>query len=340
MILRFCRLVLVFAVTLASSRPALAINAHDIPSDVPVTQLISSATAALAQGNAQDALTYFDVAIHRDPQNYLTIFRRGAAYLQLGKTSHASSDFDRALAIKPGFEAALVQRANIRSRQGDWAGARADFDAAGKKHGEDIANIDAAQHAERLSEEAEKQSDWEACTTHAEVAIQVASTAPGLRRRRAKCLFERGEFERGVSDLYHITVLSGSRDAYVQSSAILFFALGDTEQGMAQVSKCLRMDPDIQACSKLRKAEKRLDKTIKKIRTSMEKRRYNDAVKLLIASDDDIGLLKEIDEVDKEYRAAGILPATAPSNLHNTMVELTCESYVEVCPSRRRPCSR
>ena len=103
MILPLQTLALGAAFAISSLSLAQALSASDIPADIPVSQLISSATAALAQGNGQDALTYFDVAITRDPQNYLTIFRRGAAYLQLGKHSQASHDFDRVLSIKPTF---------------------------------------------------------------------------------------------------------------------------------------------------------------------------------------------------------------------------------------------
>lgn len=98
---------------------AAALSPSEIPADTPVSQLIKTASVKLASGNTQDALTYFDVAITRDPKNYLTYFRRGAAYLSLGKTTQAQSDFDKVLEIKPGFEGALVQRAKIKSRKAD-----------------------------------------------------------------------------------------------------------------------------------------------------------------------------------------------------------------------------
>lgn len=117
MILRLSTLALGLLSTASALSPA------DKPADTPVSQLIKDASVKLATGNAQDALVYFDVAIARDPQNYLTFFRRGAAYLSLGRAVQAQHDFDKVLELKPGFEGALVQRAKIRARKADWAAA-------------------------------------------------------------------------------------------------------------------------------------------------------------------------------------------------------------------------
>ena len=97
------------ALGLLSTAPLTnALSTSEIPTDTPVSQLLKDASIKLATGNAQDALTYFDVAISRDPKNYLTFFKRGAAYLSLGRTVQAQSDFDKVLELKPGFEGALV----------------------------------------------------------------------------------------------------------------------------------------------------------------------------------------------------------------------------------------
>ncbi|KAK8222107.1 hypothetical protein M8818_000277 [Zalaria obscura] len=318
------------AIALTSIPLACAISAADIPSDTPVNQLISSATAALASGKAQDALTYFDVAISRDPNNYLNIFRRGAAYLQLGKSAQATQDFDKVLAIKPTFEGALVQRAKLRSRNADWDGAKSDYMAAGKKGGEEIAELEQAQGAAILSAKAEKIGDWAGCTSNADVAIQIAGADLDLRQRRSRCRLEKGEIEEGISDLYHIAQFSSSSNAHMQISASLFFALNETANGMSQARKCLHSDPDSKPCSKLLKREKAIDKRMKKISEFMAKRQYTNAVKLLVPQGDEPGLLKEVQDDTKVYKDQGIIHEKAPSKLYEGLVELTCESYTEM----------
>lgn len=319
------------AIALASIPYINALSAADIPSDTPVSQLITSATAALAQGQAQDALTYFNVAVDRDPRNYLTIFRRGAAYLQLGKSAQANQDFDRVLAIKPTFEGALIQRAKIRSRNGNWAEASSDYKAAGKGNSEEMKELQEAQGAETLSAEAENAGDWGGCTSHADVAIAVAGSALGLRQRRARCRFEKGEIVEGISDLLHVAQMSSSTDAHLQISATSFFALNESDNGMSQLRKCLHSDPDSKACSKLLKREKKLNKERQKVEEYVSKRQFNQAVKLLEPSKEDPGFLKEIQQEYEEHRQQGTIPKNAPSNLYNGLVELTCEALTEVC---------
>lgn len=318
------------AIAVSSLPLVTALNAKDIPADIPVSQLISSATTALAQGNGQDALTYFDVAINRDPQNYLTIFRRGAAYLQLGKSSQASHDFDRVLAIKPTFEGALVQRAKIKSRNGNWDSAKSDYEAAGKKNGDEIRELLEAQQAASLSAEAEKASHWADCTAHADVAILVAGGAMDLRHRRARCRFEKGDIVEALSDLLHIAQFASGSSEHLQISATSFYSLNEPEAGLGQVKKCMHSDPDSKPCRKLLKAEKTIDKQLKKIREAMEKRRHVNAVNMLVPTSDDEGILKTVKDATKQYRDEGLIHKNAPDRLYNHLIELTCEAYTEM----------
>jgi len=308
----------------------IAFSAADIPSDTPVSQLITSATTELAKGNGQDALTYFDVAVARDPQNYLTIFRRGAAYLQLGKHSQAGQDFDKVLKIKPTFEGALVQRAKLKSRSGDWEAAQADYKTAGKGNSEEVRALQEAQGAEKVSADAEKAGDWNACTENADVAIQVANAHLGLRKRRAKCRFEKNEVIEGVSDLLHVAHMSSSSDVHSQISTTYFYALNETDNGLSQIRKCMHSDPDSKTCSKLLKREKTLEKERKKIQQLMSKRQYNSAVKLLVPSDSSPGLLKEIEDEFSSLRTSGLIPPNTSSLLHEGLLEWACECYVEM----------
>lgn len=310
---------------------AASLSASDIPPDTPVAQLISSATSALAQGKTQDALIYFDVAVARDPQNYLTIFRRGAAYLSLGRSSQASHDFDQVLAIKPTFEGALVQRAKLRSRRGAWEEAKVDYKAAGKQSAPEWAELEEAQGAEKLSADAQKASDWAACTAQADVAIRVAAANLDLRRRRATCRFERGEIIEGISDLLHLAQLSSSADIYQQISATYFFGLDEADRGLAQVKNCLMSDPDSKACSKLNKREKAINKQRKKVDELIAKSHWNSAVKLLVGGGEEQGLLAEAKEETALFKQQGLIPKTAANGLTQSLLGITCQAYTEVC---------
>ncbi|MCJ1274092.1 hypothetical protein MMC21_001886 [Puttea exsequens] len=322
---------LALGAVLVSAPLVACLSPSEIPPDTPINLLVSSAKSNLAKGNANDALTYFDAAILKDPDNYLTIFQRGAAYLSLGRNERASQDFDKVLTIRPDFEGALLQRAKIRSRNADWELAIADYQTAKKTEGAEYAALEEAWGAAHLAADAEKQDDWDGCISNAGTAIVVASTALGLRQMRARCRFEKGEVLEGVSDLAHaIQISPSSIEPHMQISSMLFYSMGDTEKGIEQMRKCLRSDPDSKACSKLFKREKQIDKALKQVSTLQEKRQYSSAVRLLVGSAEDQGLIKDVKEEIEAGREAGHIHKNSPNQLYGSLVERACEFYAEI----------
>jgi DnaJ family protein C protein 3 len=323
--------VLALAASLLSSNSLVsALSASEIPSDTPISALLASANAHLAKGETNDALTYYDIAISRDPQNYLTYFRRGATYLSLGRTAQATQDFDKVLTIKPGFEGALQQRARIKAKGGDWSAAKKDYKAHGNSE-EDLKELEEAQGAGSLAARAEKAGDWEECIVQSGVAIMVASRMVSLRNTRAHCRFERGEVQEGMSDLKHVLQMQpGLTEPHIQISSITFYALADIEHGMEQLRKCLHSDPDSKRCKKLYRRQKTLEKQIVQLSKSLEKKQYATALKVLLPSGEDVGLVQEIKDDVKELRAEGTIPEKAPNDLVTQIVERVCEAYHEV----------
>jgi DnaJ homolog subfamily C member 3 len=307
-----------------------------IPPDAPIPSIIASAKSFLAQGAHSDALTYFDAAISRDPSNYLAIFQRGATYLSIGRNAQAGADFDKVLKIKPDFEGALLQRAKIRAKNGDWKGAGNDYTKAGKGTSQEMFDLDEAQGAAALAAEAEKKQDWEGCVTQASVAIMIASTSLSLRQMRARCRFEKGEVQEGVNDLNHVFQISpGSLEPYPRMSSMLFYSLGDTVKGLEKVSECLRSDPDYEPCKTLRKREKQLSKNLGKVRNLMESRQFNSACKLLAGAGEDAGILAEIKEDVAQFTEASFIHSKSPNELYAIYAEHTCECFREMNSPRR-----
>jgi DnaJ family protein C protein 3 len=322
---------LAFAATLLSSNSlVLALSSSDIPADTPISSLLASANAHLAKGETNDALTYYDIAISRDPQNYLTYFRRGATYLSLGRTNQATQDFNKVLTIKPNFEGALVQRAKIRAKHGEWDAAVEDFTAHGNS-AEDLAALEEAKGAAHLAVAAERAGNWEECVSQSGVAIMVASKMLSLRKTRAHCRFERGEVQEGMSDLKHVLQMQpGDIDPHMQIAAITFYGLADMEHGMDQLRKCLHGDPDSKACKKAYRRQKTLDKQFTQVKKHIERRQYSSAVKLLLPQGEDVGLVQDVKDDVKELKEAGTIPQQSPNDLVARVVEIVCEAYHEV----------
>ncbi|CAZ83684.1 unnamed protein product [Tuber melanosporum] len=305
--------------------------ACDTSFNQPVQSLIESANALLAKGDMHGALDHFEAAIKKDPTNYLTIFKRGATYLSLGRSNQASADFDAVLSLKPDFEAALLQRAKLKSRTGDWNAARRDYKKAGGVTGKErIAELEEAERAVKTAMEAEKKGDYEACVTHAGTAIMVASGLHSLRSLRARCRLKRGEVHEAVGDLTHLVqLLPGNIDPHLQIANLLYFSVNDYDRAVAQLRKCLHSDPDSKPCSKRFRRIKDLEKSVAKVRTLVEKRQYTSATRLLVGHSGETGLIDEVKEEVADIRKAGYYTSACPEDLLLWLLETTCEVYTE-----------
>lgn len=309
-----------------------SLSLSDIPSDTPITALLQQATQFLATGRTADALVYYDAAVARDPDDYLTYFKRATTYLSLGRTKQAADDFDKCLTLRPGFEGAHLQLGKLKARQADWDGAREQYTLAKLDQGStEMSELLEAHGAVKLAEHASQQGNWDKCINQAGVAIMVANRAVSLRELRSSCRFQKGEVEEGMGDLHHILNLRpGDTDPHVKISAITFFALGDTQQGMAQIRKCLHSDPDSKVCKKLLKEEKAIEKTIAKVEKAFGKSQPMTGTKLLIPSGEDVGLIKEVTDQIAELKKDKYIPEATPSQLLTRLVELACQGYYEV----------
>ncbi|GAP89821.1 putative and tpr domain-containing protein [Rosellinia necatrix] len=316
---------------LSTSGLVNALSPSDIPSDTPISSLLSSAQTHMARGETNEALMYYDAAIARDPSDYLTFFKRATTYLSLGRTSQATSDFNKVLKLRPGFEGAHVQLGKLKAKAADWEGAKEQYLLANHKpDSSEFERLVEAQGAAKLAEAAAVAGNWEECVTQAGEAIFVANRAHHLRELRAMCRFERGEVEEGMSDMQHILQMRpGDTTPHLKISATTFYGLGDMNQGLAQIRKCLHSDPDSKTCKKLMKQEKSVEKTWAKVNKALEKNQPMSAVKFLVPQGEDQGLINEVKEQVEELKKDGIIPTHAPSSLLTQFVEAACQAYYE-----------
>lgn len=321
------------SVALAAGLLALssALSADDIPSDQPVSALLTLAQTHLSRGETSDALLYYDAAIAKDPSNYLTFFKRATTYLSLGRTGQATDDFQTVLTLRPGFQSAHLQLAKIRAKFADWDAAKAEYVAADKAGSPELLQLEQARKAADLARAAETKGQWEECVNQAGEAIVVAPRAASLRHLRARCRFQRGETEEGVGDLQHLlNMRPGDTAPHVVISASAFYGLADLDAGLAQIRKCLHSDPDSKACKKLHKQEKSIQKAYAKVEAQLAKGQVSSAARALAGSQEDAGLLSKVREQVDELRQAGSLPSKGSAKLYGRLVEMACQASSEV----------
>lgn len=329
------------AITASVVATASALLPQDIPTDLPVSSLLSTAQTLLARGETNEAIIYYDTAIARDPNNYLTLFKRATAFLSLGRSNQATDDFNKVLALKPGFHGAHVQLAKIKSKTADWDGARADYVAAEKpEDSPELIELAAAEAAAIAAVAAVKDKNWDACVSNAGTAIVIASRSLALRQMRSICRFERGEIEEGMGDLQHVLHMRpGDTSPHVVISATSFYALGDLNNGLSQIRKCLHSDPDSKLCKRLHKQEKALEKGINRAVGQLNKGQTTTAGRTLVGTEDEPGLIKLVQEQTEELRKTGSIPEKAPFKLYERLIDMTCQAYSEVQNSFTFPCS-
>lgn len=305
------------------------VSADTSSSDVPVQSLIDSANALLAQGDMNGALDQFDAAIKRDPTNYLTIFKRGATYLSLGKSDKASADFDAVLALKPDWEAALVQRAKLKARTGDWKAAQKDYKSAGKK--DEIQAVKEAEKAAQAAEKAVEKGDYEVCEEQASKAIEVASGLVQLRLLRSKCRIQKGEVREAIGDLHHAAVLDPvATEPHIIISNLFFYSLADTDRAIQQISRCVHSDPENKACKKVYRRIKNHSKALAKAKAFREKGQFMSSTRLLVGTKEEPGIISEIKEEIEGLKEDGIITANTPMGLLGDLNEIVCDSYTNM----------
>ncbi|KAH8891673.1 DnaJ-domain-containing protein [Thozetella sp. PMI_491] len=322
------------------STPAVvnAISAAEIPSDTPVSALLVTAQSHLSKGETNDALVFYDAAIARDPTNYLTFFKRATTYLSMGRTTQATDDFNKVLSLKPGFEGAHLQLAKIRARFADWDTAREQYILAKKQpESEELVGLEEARGAAALAEAAHKAGNWEECVNHASTAVLVANRALSLREMRAQCRLERGELGGAISDLQHILQMKpGDITPHIVISSLTFYALGDLENGMTAIRKCLHSDPESKACKKLLKDEKAIDKKLQKATKSLDKGQPMTAVRHLVPTGDDQGLIQDVKDQVQALKGDGMIPQSAGNALVARLVEMACQAYFEASSKKAK----
>ncbi|PHH67626.1 hypothetical protein CDD82_1266 [Ophiocordyceps australis] len=317
--------------SLALTASILVSASVDIPTDLPLADLLSTAQSHLAKRQTTEALAYYDAAILRQPNNYLTLFKRATTYLSLGRDSQATDDLTSVLALKPGFEGAYVQLAKIKARSADWPAAKSAYRSAGKgTSSSELTELVRAEEAASLAEAAKEAGRWDDCIDHSAGAIAVASKSVGLRQVRAYCRLQRGHVEEALSDLKHVVHLRpGDTNPHVLISAIAFYGLGDMEAGLSQTRKCLHSDPDSKICNRLYKQQKFIHKKYLKAEGQLENGQPATAGRTLVGSQDQPGLIVQVREQVEQLRQSGKLPAKIEAMLSTKSVEMVCQAYSE-----------
>jgi tetratricopeptide (TPR) repeat protein/predicted aspartyl protease len=239
----------------AGAAPSAAAAAAEVPGPVssanakePVEDASEYARRGAALGARQEldqALQAFNRACELAPDKADYFYQRALLYAQLRQPGPALADLDRTIQIDPHHVAALLARAEYRTRSGDKVGAEADLDAANavlpKEDGERLTLASEYLSLDLFQRAIEQYDLWSASHPQ-DVRLPLAFNG----RCRAHAL--------GNMDLQHamkdcdIAIKHATKGSpfYAEASAsrgLLWFRLGDYDKSIADYDASLKIDP-------------------------------------------------------------------------------------------------
>ncbi|WAR28906.1 DNJC3-like protein [Mya arenaria] len=211
----------------------------------------------LSKGNLLEALSHFDIAVDKDPSNYLTYFRRataltqrGSVYLKQGHLDKASRDFEEIVHYDPNNAEAVGYLHQIAPL------------------GEEI------QHAKILY----NNHDFQGAIILLSKAIDLCPWDPELREIRAECYIAQGDLFKAVGDIRPTTKLRNDNTPAFFKLANLYYEMGDADESLSQIRECLKLDPDHKECFPFYKKVKKLAKQLKEAQDLSNAESWDDCV--------------------------------------------------------------
>lgn len=257
---------------------------HCFASSVSIESYLENGRKLLAAGQLADALSQYHAAAELDPTNYMTFYRRATVYLAMGRSKSALPDLDVVLTLKPDFNAARVQRANVKLKQGKLDEARVDYEEVLRR---DSRNADARDHLSQLQPIKESivqarvlidRHEYKHAAEMLAQPIERCPWDPELLELRAECYIGMGELPKAVHDLRPTTKLRNDNTAAHLKISKLWYRMGDAEESLTEIRECLKLDADHKSCHDHYKKVKKLAQLLKGVNDLIGESRWDDCI--------------------------------------------------------------
>ncbi|XP_067615214.1 dnaJ homolog subfamily C member 3 [Eurosta solidaginis] len=238
----------------------------------------------LAIGQLSDALTHYHAAVEGDPNNYLTLFKRGTVYLALSKARFAIQDFTRVLELKPDFVAARLQLGIVHMKSGEYKLAAEDFkqvlqeDPHNELAKEHFQRIDAAIEQWEIIKDLKRRGDARNIIPMITQLLEISPWATEFRQARADANIAINEIQSAISDLRSVNKLSQDSTAGYYRIALLLYKLGQATNALKEIRECLHLDPEHKDCFPFYKKLRKVEKNLSNAEQAQEHKQYADCI--------------------------------------------------------------
>ncbi|XP_055904234.1 dnaJ homolog subfamily C member 3 [Eupeodes corollae] len=295
----------------------------------------------LARGQLADALTHYHAAVEGDPNNYLTLFKRGTVYLALGKTRFAIQDFAKVLELKPDFTAARLQRGTVFMKSGDYQLAAEDFVHVLR---EEPYNEVANEHYSRIGPAGEQwtlvvdlmsRGDYRSSITLLTQLLEISPWSTVFRQARADAYIAQNDYLAAISDLRSVNKLTQDSTVGYFRLAELLYRIGHATSALKEIRECLKLDPEHKDCFPFYKKLRKVEKSLSNAEAAKEEKRYADCV---TSAESVLNQEKEEDMII--FEAKKLLCGCLTHNEEHTKAITRCNQALEIMKDAQILCDR
>ncbi|KAJ2899644.1 hypothetical protein IWW38_000888 [Coemansia aciculifera] len=314
----------------------LALGATATEQLLTTKEYLEEANKLLLRGEFQEAIKSYDTAIEKDPQNYLSYFKRATTFLSVNKHASAIRDFTKAIELKPDFEQAYYQRARAYLKEGSYDSAEEDVgkiaggNASLKTKSKELQDkIVLARDMNAASVRALAEKKYDECAKAADQVIRISPLFTPMLKTRATCRVADGDIEGACADLGKVVrIHAGDLDTQNLLADLHFLALNEPSRGLNHVRACLKSDPDNKKCKATFTRLRALERKLEKLEQDKGKGKWNTCNRMVApASGKGGGLLEEVDGMYAALILSADIPATVASKLANYLTGVACEGY-------------
>eukprot|EP00756_Hemistasia_phaeocysticola_P061468 Hpha_TRINITY_DN4949_c0_g2::TRINITY_DN4949_c0_g2_i1::g.51268::m.51268/K09523/DNAJC3; DnaJ homolog subfamily C member 3 len=251
--------------------------------DDPSKKLLAEADKLLIKGRSsyKDALQVLDKADSVSPKNQKVLLKRSEVHELLHNYQEARQDLDTLLAFKPDAKQAYQRRAKMLSKLGDFDAARQDYDALAEMYQKSTSQH---ERTKKLSEAREKSAlykmlvkesaqvdaaleqdpksqEWSARCVHLmRRLMKEARDSGGYRLRLIDCAMTARQYDVAQDEIRELQALQPQNLDAMRLKASVLKNMGAIDAALANLKKCLGLDPEHKGCMKLHKSIRKYQK--------------------------------------------------------------------------------
>ncbi|XP_037949949.1 dnaJ homolog subfamily C member 3 [Teleopsis dalmanni] len=316
-------------------------GAEAVPNKADIENHLEMGKDLLARGQLADALTHYHAAVEGDPNNYLTLFKRGTVYLALGKTRFAIQDFTKVLELKPDFLAARLQRGTVYLKTGEYQLAYRDFEDV---LSEDPHNAVAHEHYGRIPPAEEQweiikdliyRGDHHNALHMLTQLLEISPWSTTFRQTRADQYIAVNDMLSAISDLRSVNKLSQDSTEGYYHIAVLLYKIGHATSALKEIRECLKFDPEHKDCFPFYKKLRKVEKGLSTAEQARDEKRYQDCIAAA-----ETALKNEKEEQMIIFEAKRLLCTCYVQDEQHTKALTHCKDAIEIMRDAQVLCDR